>query len=301
MKQKTKKILKMLAILLAIFILFEFVFSPQISFAANDKNTINPADAIFGVVDGLVGIFLNFYNAIPVLIGGCIQMVAAEVANIGSDRHIVFLTMEDILFNCSSNNTAPILSVNFFETGNNPGVIDDIRSNIAIWYYALRNIAIILSLVVLIYVGIRMAISTISEDKAKYKKMLVDWVVGFITIFLLHYIIVIAVNVNDLLVGIFAKSKGAFATTSYGFDSFMGDLAVNTLPGQKFTVSFTSAILYVFLVVMICMFLANYIKRMLTVAFLMIIAPIITVTYSIDKMGDRKISGIKYLVKRIFI
>ena len=214
---------------------------------------------------------------------------------------ITFLTMEDILFNCSSNNRAPILNINFFESGSSD-VINNIRDNIAVWYTTLRNIAIILSLVVLIYVGIRMALSTMAEDKAKYKKMLVDWVVGFITIFLLHYIIVIAVNVNDLLIGMLVKSKNAFtATTSYGFDSFEADLALNTLPGQKFTVSFTSAILYVFLVVMICMFLANYIKRMLTVAFLMIIAPIITVTYSIDKMGDRKISSVKYLVKRIFI
>ncbi len=97
MKQKTKKLLKMLSILLAIFILFEFVFSPQISFAADDEEEINPMDAILGVVDGIVGIFLNLFNTIPVLIGGCIQMVAAGVANIGgrinyipnNGRHII--------------------------------------------------------------------------------------------------------------------------------------------------------------------------------------------------------------------
>lgn len=199
--------------------------------------------------------------------------------------------MEDILFN-----KVPILSVNFFKTTNSE-VITNIRGSIATWYYALRNIAIILSLAVLIYIGIRMAISTIAEDKAKYKKMLVDWIVGFITIFLLHYIIVITVNVNDLLVGMFSNS----VNDSFDFGSFAGQLALNTLPGQKWTVAFTSTVLYLFLVVMIFMFLANYLKRMLTVAFLMIIAPIITVTYSIDKMGDRKITGAKYLVKGIFI
>lgn len=202
--------------------------------------------------------------------------------------------MEDILFN-----KVPILSVNFFQSSRSE-VITDIRNSVATWYYALRNIAIILSLAVLIYIGIRMAISTIAEDKAKYKKMLVDWIVGFITIFLLHYIIVITVNVNDLLVGIFAKSN-AITSQSYGFASFAGDLALNAMPGQKWTVAFTSAILYVFLTVMIFMFLVNYLKRMLTVAFLMIIAPIITVTYSIDRIGDRKISSIKYLAKRIYI
>lgn len=202
--------------------------------------------------------------------------------------------MEDILFN-----KVPILNVNFFKTTNSE-VISDIRGSIATWYYALRNIAIILSLAVLIYIGIRMAISTIAEDKAKYKKMLVDWIVGFITIFLLHYIIVIAVNVNDLLVEIFANSR-AVTSQGYGFESFVGNLALNAMPGQKWTVAFTSAILYVFITVMIIMFLFNYMKRMLTVAFLIIIAPIITVTYSIDRIGDRKITGTKYLVKGIFI
>lgn len=199
--------------------------------------------------------------------------------------------MEDILFN-----KVPILSVNFFKSTNSE-IITNIRGSIATWYYALRNIAIILSLAVLIYIGIRMALSTISEDKAKYKKMLVDWIVGFITIFLLHYIIVITVNVNDLLVGMFSNS----VNSSFDFGSFAGQLALNTLPGQKWTVAFTCTILYLFLVVMIFMFLINYLKRMLTVAFLMIIAPIITVTYSIDRIGDRKSTSLKYLAKGIYI
>ena len=250
-------------------------------------------DAIGGVFDGLLGIFLNFFNLIPIMIAGIFQMMAAAVANIGGGQ-IVFLTIEDILFN-----KVPILNVNFFNTSGNE-VITNIRNNIASWYVALRNIAIILSLVVLIYVGIRMALSTVAEDKAKYKKMLTDWVVGFITIFLLHYIIVIVLNVNDLLVNVFAGSP-VFNTSSYGFESFMGDLAFNALPGQKFTVSLTSTIIFVMLVVMTIMFLITYMKRMLTVAFLIITAPIITVTYSIDKMGDRKITSTKYLVKRVYI
>ena len=44
-----------------------------------------------------------------------------------------------------------------------------IRKNIAIWYYALRNLAIGILLAILIYVGIRMAISTVASDEAKYK------------------------------------------------------------------------------------------------------------------------------------
>lgn len=299
MKQKNKKRLKILFIIL---LLFTLVFGATSSFATSEGDTTqveetensgpNALDVITGVVNGVLGFFLNLLNIIPVTIGGIIQMASASIANIGNTGPLfAFLQLDDILFN-----RVPILSVNFFASGG-ADVIVNIKGSIATWYYALRNIAIILSLAVLIYVGIRMAISTLAEDKAKYKKMLTDWVVGFITIFLLHYIIVIAVNVNDLLVGIFNNS-----TQVSGMGSFAGDLALNAVnPIGGFVKGLTSAILYIFITVLTMMFLFDYIKRMLTVAFLMIIAPIITVTYSIDKMGDRKISSIKYLAKRIFI
>ncbi len=291
MKQKTKKVLKLLLIVL---IAFSLIFNTQISFAADGAETtqaedggVNAMDVITGLLDGILGIFLNILNIIPVTIGGVIQMISASIANIGGMK-FAFLQLDDILFN-----KVPILSVNFFATSGN-GVVTDIRASIATWYYALRNLAIILSLAVLIYIGIRMVISTIAEDKARYKKMLVDWVVGFITIFLLHYIIVITVNVNDYLVSIFASHNEASTLTG----SFAGDLALNgvNLFGG-FVKGFTSSILYVFLTVMIMMFLISYIKRMLTVAFLIIIAPIITVTYSIDKIGDGKSQALNTWLK----
>lgn len=295
MKQKNKKRLKILFIIL---LLFTLVVGATSSFATSEGDTTqveetgnsgpNPLDVITGIVDGLLGFFLNILNIIPVMIGGIIQMASVSIANIGNTgTPFAFLQLDDILFN-----RVPILSVNFF-AGGGADVIVNIRGSIATWYYALRNIAIILSLAVLIYVGIRMAISTLAEDKAKYKKMLTDWVVGFITIFLLHYIIVIAVNVNDLLVGIFNNS-----TEISGMGSFAGDLALNAVnPIGGFVKGLTSAILYIFITVLTMMFLFDYIKRMLTVAFLMIIAPIITVTYSIDKMGDGKSQALNTWLK----
>lgn len=83
MKQKTKKILKILSTILIIITLFEFIFTPGVSFAADESEGVNPVDAILGIVDGLVGIFLNLFNILPVLIGGIIQGVATSLANIG--------------------------------------------------------------------------------------------------------------------------------------------------------------------------------------------------------------------------
>lgn len=81
--------------------------------------------------------------------------------------------------------------------------IESLRVIIASWYVTLRTIAIVGLLSVLIYIGIRIIISSTSQDRAKYKQRLVDWIVAFCLLFFMHYIMAAAVNVigqvNDIL------------------------------------------------------------------------------------------------------
>ena len=89
----------------------------------------------------------------------------------GSSVSGKMITPFDIFFN-----RIAILDVNFFNLSDDGSVIANIRNSVAAWYYVMRLIAAAILLCVLIYVGIRMAISTIASDKAAYKKMLVDWI-----------------------------------------------------------------------------------------------------------------------------
>lgn len=90
MKQKTKKMLKILSIILIILTLFEFVFTPRVSFASEESGGTSVLEAIGGITDGIVGIFLNWYNVLPLLIGGAIQGVATSVASIGGRTDMDF-------------------------------------------------------------------------------------------------------------------------------------------------------------------------------------------------------------------
>ena len=65
---------------------------------------------------------------------------------------------------------------------------ETISPTIATWYRAFRNIAIVGLLSVLVYIGIRIVIGTVSE-KAKYKERLQDWFVALCMIFFMHFII----------------------------------------------------------------------------------------------------------------
>ena len=75
-----------------------------------------------------------------------------------------------------------------------------LKESVAKWYYVFREISIIVMLLVFIYLGIMMAISSIASDKAKYKTMLLDWFVGFSLVFFIHYYMLGIISINEVLV-----------------------------------------------------------------------------------------------------
>lgn len=298
---------KILCIFLIMLTLFNFIYASN-SYAdladtmnENNQNALDTlTSGIGGLIDGVAGILASPFRLLGVAIGGISQMVAGRIASVGAERGEgdIILTLEDIFFH-NVDGKIPIIDVNFFkDRDGKDNIIMKLKNSIAGWYYAIRNLAIIISLLVLIYIGIRMAISTVAEDKAKYKNMLTDWIVGFITIFLLHYIIIATIYVNEALIGVLKPNDGEGI---WGTNYFRDIVTIATMATTPFLTGLAATIVYFFMTGLIFMYLFTYIKRMLTVAFLIIIAPIITVTYSIDKIGDRKISSFKYLVKRIYV
>lgn len=88
-------------------------------------------------------------------------------------------------------------SDNYTIRAGNTEAITNLRTIIASWYVTLRTIAVVGLLSVLIYIGIRIIISSTSQDKAKYKQRLMDWIIAFCLLFFMHYIMAAAVNVID--------------------------------------------------------------------------------------------------------
>ena len=204
---------------------------------------------------------------------------AASTVNLGPFQNITVLTPFDIFFN-----KVAILDVNFFDFSSieEGSLIYTIRTGIATWYYILRILAASILLVVLIYVGIRMAISTVATDKAMYKKMLVDWVCSLAIIFLIHYIIIFTITISNALVN--AVSLTVNSETISNTYAYIQQLALRVFDLE----SIPATIIFCMLVWQTFGLLISYFNRMLKTAFLVIISPLITLTYSIDKMGDGK-------------
>ena len=71
------------------------------------------------------------------------------------------------------------------------------------WYFGLRMLAIVGMMSVLVYIGIRILLSSTSPQKAKYKQLLGDWLVGMVLLFTMHYIMSLANVLTEQLTEIF--------------------------------------------------------------------------------------------------
>lgn len=283
-----KTIEKLITALLVILILFNFVYSNYVPVYGAVEDVVN---VLINLLGGVVGIFTWIPRLIAMAIGLAANVLTAQVAYMdgattGNDSFIgrITITPFEIFFN-----KVQILDVNFLETsvGGTTGII---RTAVAKWYYIVRLIAIAILMLILLYVGIRMALSSVASEKASYKRSLVDWVVSLALVFVLHYIIMFVVNANSAIVNALEK-----VTVNDGVGDAIMNIATTSLGASWEAVA--STVVYCMIVFQTFVFLIKYIKRMLTVGFLIIISPLISITYSIDKMGDSKAQALNTWLK----
>lgn len=245
---------------------------------------------ITGALDGIVGIL--FW--LPKMLLLVTLYTAASIIGVIIGGNF---SIESIIFNQAIDNPISLISVNFFDkTGSDKDNTNKlIQENIATWYIAIRNIAITILVIVAMYIAIRMLLATTSEKKAQYKEILIYWVQSLALIFVLHYIMIGIIAINDALVK--ALYKAGEQVIAGKNNDIMETLFGNALKAIKITTSMANTFAYMVLCVVTIMFFISYLKRMMTIAFLITIAPLVTVTYSIDKIGDGKSQALNAWLK----
>ena len=291
-KRKIQKIISSLLIILMMMTIFANIASATqivdeiVESTAEQAQVDSIWDGIGGLIDGVVGLLTAVLRIPFLLIAMAIQGILTGIATLGGSEIEGLITPDDIFFN-----HVGLTNIDFFDLTGNASAIQTMRTNVATWYYVFRILAIVILLVVLIYIGIRMAVSTVASEQAQYKRMLTDWVVSFALIFLLNYIIMFTLEANNGLIGLLEKP----VRTKMG-NGIATQLITRAALG-KATVSWAALIVYCFLIGMTTAFLFSYIKRMLTIGFLIIISPLITITYSIDKVKDGRAQALNTWLK----
>lgn len=189
------------------------------------------------------------------------------------------------------------------------------------WYVAIRNMVLVGLMVVLLYIGIRIVISSTAGEKAKYKEHIKDWLIAVILVVFMHYIMAFALTITEYITSMLNSNnemikfqiddedamKQIFGDEDYSqyknsdgtYDLYVNLMGYARLQQQletrdengNVTVNWNYigyAVIYLTLVIYTIMFLIIYLKRVIYMAFLTMIAPLVALTYPIDKIGDGK-------------
>lgn len=287
----------------------------------------------------------------------------------------IFLLTPEAMFA----NEVPLLDVNFFSETRDGLITDadgnkyietitqtgqkikmkstaiELRPVISKWYFALRNLAIVALLSILVYIGIRLLISSSADDKAKYKQRMMDWLVAMCLLFFMHYIMAFAVKLTEEITKAVNSMNEPYYITFGDSDSKLKDYKYEAGSGDSegeniFNVSdglgktlydnniitdyngkyifmwptnltgkarielqleptedlteddiemrqFGYTVIYLALVMYTILFLFRYLKRVMMLAFLTIIAPLMAMTYPLDKLQDGSAQGFNTWLK----
>ena len=157
-----------------------------------------------------------------------------------------------------------------------------LQKTISKWYKALRLFSLVGLLSVLVYVGIRIIISSTGQEKAKYKKMIMDWLIAVCILFVLQYIMAFTMTMVEQIISIFTTN----IIGPGGEDILMTNIRQRIGDGEALSPVFGDLIMYLVLVIYTATFTIHYLKRFVYLAFFTIIAPLIALTYPLDKIKD---------------
>ncbi len=181
-----------------------------------------------------------------------------------------------------------------------------IRKMVATWYTIIRFLAMAAMLVVLIAIGIKMAISTIASDKAVYKRMLVDWVVGVIILFAIHYFMIFCIHMNGVVVKTIEESAQSInkvqmqQLSNSDTEISNAELEIKVYEevrtrayDARLINGLTGMVMYMTLVFFAFKYTLIYLKRYLTILVLTLMGPGVGVAYALQKALSGKSSALK--------
>ena len=224
---------------------------------------------------------IQIFCLIPQTINLCLSLVVQPyLKDTAKSDEFHWYSIQDVVYGKIN-----LFDINFFDLSkkgeNDVNAI--IKEQVVNWYYILRSVALIANLLVLVYVGIRMAISTVASDQAKYKEMLISWLTSFIIIFALPYLLMFIFEMANAFLALVQQAAPKENLDTIILESVYGDINKNDV-----TATFWAGITLFMLTYFNIVFFGRYIFRFLKIAFLIIISPLITVMYALGKKDAYK-------------
>ena len=234
------------------------------------------------------------------------------------------ITIESIFFN-----QIPILDANFFnfktaggheltievnkvgpiqegesrteKIADTDNVVYRLRKNLNSIYIVVRNLSIALMLFILVAVGIRIALTSIAEKKAEYKKFLTSWLYAMCVVLFIHVFMYTVFVINDNLVGVCREwSQNAaqeelaeeLARTRSDEELNLYDAIRTKAYAFNWREGVPATVLYLYLVYLLIRFSLIYFKRYLTIYILALSSSFMGVKYAVEKLLGKKTNSL---------
>ena len=121
-----------------------------------------------------------------------------------------------------------------------------------------------------------MAISTVADEKAKYKEMLYSWLKSIVMVLFIHLLIIAILNGNTWIVNRFSKEMTETEEESMYY------IIKSRAYDMRFSVGMPAMVMYIIMVYYYFKFLWRYIKRYFKILVLILMAPVISARAAFD-------------------
>lgn len=278
---KKSKLIKFFAIVF-MFLIFSQVVMPTSAVYAKTSTyggDIQPDDTGSSETSGWVAdILLGALGRAIYAIGWCIEKLGTGIVGLLSGNYM-FPWSDRVIFN-----SVPLLDVNFINPADNSLFWNGTSQQYTLIGKSVRNVYFTgLSVglgffgIIVAVMAIKLALSSIASEKAKYKEAIVNWLMALILLFALHYILSFVFYMNEQLVEVACSIVNAQLTSTSKTVSDLGQYFKAEAIGEWNTDSFIASIIYAVFVVQSLMFFYAYIKRLFFVVILAVISPFVVV------------------------
>lgn len=230
----------------------------------------------------IAGILLSALGKSIFGIGWCIEKLGSLVVNLLTGVKM-FPWADRVIFN-----SVPLLDVNFINPAphslfltieNNAETYTKVGNAVRSVYFSGMSIGLGFFGIIVAVMAIKLALSSIASEKAKYKEAIVNWFTALVLLFSLHYILSFVFYLNEQLVDV----AGSIVNTQIKASP---DAKTVSDLGQYFkaeatkdwsTDTFIACVVYSVFVVQSLMFFYAYVKRLFFVVILAVISPFVVI------------------------
>jgi hypothetical protein len=167
--------------------------------------------------------------------------------------------------------------------------MDDIKETCATWYKVISSLGASFSLFLFIYALIRMALSTTGDDLARWKKVMGQWFLCLVLLFLGYWVLIALNGINDAIMDSLWSIKNSLEENNYSsFEIELFTASKANIQNSAGDVAFAYTLEFAAMIIFQIMFFVKYALRALGLIILFLFSPIFILIHAVRVMtgGD---------------